>query len=562
MTTETPPTTSKKFDLLEEPWVTCLMIDGQEELLSLRGVLDCCDDISRISGDSPHQATAMLRLLLSIFWRAHLTAGELGRRRTDAEQWWTDLFLDGDRHQVIGPLHAYLQSHSDRFSLFHPTAPFFQVADLQKADESYSPISRLIPEAENDYFALRADEGRAALDYAEAARWLVCIQAYDYSGIKPGAVGDPRVKGGKGYPIGPGWSGQVGAVVLHGRTLRETLLLNTPASLIQSLYMENKQDAPPWERDPDGPAPRAADAVSPEGPCDTLTWQSRRVRLHRDEDLVVGVLVSNGDKIQNKNQFLDPMTAYRYSRNQSTKVHTVHMPQEHDPDLTIWRGLAPILARTPQSEAEGSAPTGRIPSTVDALQGLALTKLPEDFTVVTELIGARYGAQQSSHADTIHTVLPLRMSFLLSREDRLAQAVVNAGRVALDATVALGQFAGTLLQAAGGDYEFQSAPRAAVLHGLQSHFAQWVVGIVPDADMHDAAQKWEDLVRRAVIDEARTLLRSASPKAMIGTYVGAESPRLVSGAAAWGRFQRRLDELLPTTDLDRKHPETAQAEGE
>ena len=41
---------------------------------------------------------------------------------------------------------------------------------------------------------MRAEKTLKSLSYAEAARRLVTIQAYDYSGIKSGAVGDPRVR--------------------------------------------------------------------------------------------------------------------------------------------------------------------------------------------------------------------------------------------------------------------------------------------------------------------------------------------------------------------------------
>ncbi|MDR8019336.1 type I-E CRISPR-associated protein Cse1/CasA [Nesterenkonia aerolata] len=574
MVTDQPQQTENQFNLLDESWITCLMLNRQEETLSLRDLFTRCHEISRISGDSPHQATSILRLALAIFWRAHLTVGTLGTRRTDPEQWWSDSFADdsaepvkhtaGNRvsDTVIGPVHHYLEAYTDRFALFHPSQPFFQVSDLHKADGSHLPVSRLIPEAENDYFTLRAGTGPTTLSYPEAARWLVCIQAYDYSGIKPGAVGDPRVKNNKGYPIGPGWTGQAGIVVLHGRSLRETLLLNTPASFLQALHRENPQDLPPWERHPDGPAPRAEDTVFPEGPCDVLTWQSRRVRLGRGDGVVTGVLVSNGDKIENKNQFFDPMTAYRYSKNQSSKLQTVHMPQEHDPDLTVWRGLAPMLHRTPSPSTDSLDTAGRIPTTVDALQGLMLPRDSEDFTVVTELVGAKYGAQQSSHTDTINAILPLRMSLLLSQENRPARTVVNAAQAALDATVALGQFAGHLRQAAGGDYSFQPLPRESVLHELQAHFARWIVTITPTVDLNNASSQWEDTVRQAVLNEASTLLRSVSPRVMIGTEVEGDPPRLVSGSSAWTRLHRRLDDILPTTArISSNNPTAASTEG-
>ena len=124
---------------------------------------------------------------------------------------------------------------------------------------------------------MRAGNARDSLSYGEAARWLVYAQAYDYSGIKSGAVGDSRVKGGKGYPIGTGWTGMTGGVLVVGENLLDTLILNTCSSALT-----NSQDRPVWERQPDGPDTRekVGENAYPQGPSDLLTWQSRRIRLH------------------------------------------------------------------------------------------------------------------------------------------------------------------------------------------------------------------------------------------------------------------------------------------
>ncbi len=381
-----PPSTT--FNLVDSPWVSCSRIDGTQALLSLQEVFEQASTLSRVTGESPLQATAVLRVLLVIFWRAHIEYGDL--EEADPSDWWTELFKEEGEFKE--PVDEYLNEHRGRFDLVNSTTPFMQVAALQKKDGRFDEPSRLIPEAESEYFTLREGVGKERLDLAEAARWLVTAHAYDYSGIKPGAVGDPRVKGGKGYPIGPGWAGQAGIVVLHGRTLRETLLLNTPVRGLQK-GAEEDRDLPAWEREPATAEPRHEEASTPTGPCDVLTWQSRRIRLHLTGEYVTGVLISNGDKIENKNQFADPMTAYRYSRNQSSKAKQVFMAQEHDEAMTAWRGLAPLLSREsvvePQRKGE---PIGKQPQTVEWLHELRSDQhIERNIPVSAELIGAVYG---------------------------------------------------------------------------------------------------------------------------------------------------------------------------
>jgi CRISPR system Cascade subunit CasA len=83
----------------------------------------------------------------------------------------------------------------------------------------------------------------ASVDAAEAAQAVVHCMAFDFSGIKPGADGDKRVKGGKGYPIGIGWCGWLGGTVIEGKNLRETLLLN----YIPLRPGAGTEDRPLWE---------------------------------------------------------------------------------------------------------------------------------------------------------------------------------------------------------------------------------------------------------------------------------------------------------------------------
>lgn len=539
------------FNLVETAWVSCSRLDGGQALLSLREVFESASQVSRLTGESPLQATAVLRVLLTIFWRSHIEYGDLAE--ADPSDWWTELFVD--EGNFSGPVDEYLKRHHARFDLFNSSTPFMQVADLQKKDGSLDGVSRLIPEAESQYFTLREGPGKESLSLPEAARWLVTVQAYDYSGIKPGAVGDPRVKGGKGYPIGPGWAGQAGLVVLHGRTLKETLLLNTPVILLQDTA-ETGKDLPVWERPVATAGPRHEAASVPTGPCDVLTWQSRRVRLSRTGDAVTGVLISNGDKIENKNQFTDPMTAYRYSRNQSSKAQQVFMPQEHDEVLTAWRSLAPLLGREwvvePQRKGE---PLGKQPQTVEWLHELKTNReIRHDTPVSVELVGVVYGAQQSSVTNTISTSLPFSLAFILAGDTALDRTAVDAATVSMGATVALGQFAGGLLQAAGADYEFRPGPRAAVLHRLEQHFREWLPGLAPGTNAESHSRSWQKTVRREVILEAQTLLRSANPRAYVGRLEGDDKPRLISASTLWNRLNRRLYEELPLASPESSTP--------
>lgn len=209
----------------------------------------------------------------------------------------------------LDEIDSYSDRWLNRFNLFDDSAPFMQVTDLHTSNGGYSGLTKIISEVPpNDkFFTTRDGAGTTSLSFAEAARWLVHTHAFDVSGIKSGAVGDPRVKGGRGYPIGTGISGPMGIVIVEGKSLAETILLN--------LFLQDdpQQDVPVWERPPQTATPDREHPV-PTGCADLFTWQSRRVRLIADGDRVVDVLLCNGDKVEWKYLLHnDSTTAWRYS---------------------------------------------------------------------------------------------------------------------------------------------------------------------------------------------------------------------------------------------------------
>ena len=256
-------TETSTFNLLDEPWIMCMDVANQQVALSIRDIFSGRGDARKVVGDSPTQDYAVLRVLLAIFWRAHALdiAEAYGSDWDDFE--WPEWF-DELHEQLVGEQRDdvvlnYLDAYEDRFDLLSPTAPFMQVADLHTKSGATRPVSFIVPEAADNFFTMRTAEGRESLALDEAARWLIHAQAYDYSGIKSGAEGDPRVKGGRGYPIGTGWTGRTGGtVVLGSGGLLETLILNTPPSAV----LDSKEggpvslDTPVWEREPDTAAQR------------------------------------------------------------------------------------------------------------------------------------------------------------------------------------------------------------------------------------------------------------------------------------------------------------------
>ena len=545
--------TSPDFNLCNEPWIPVLYVSGQTQEVSLKQLFDESNSIRKIHSGDATTDVAILGVAVAIFFRAVLeNTEEYGELYREPKKWIQNISSGGSEQLYF--VQDYLKKYQDRFNLFDAERPFMQVADLHTSKGEVKPVSRLVLDSESEYFSMRAEQALTSLSYAEAARYLVTVQAYDYSGIKSGAVGDPRVKGGRGYPIGVGWYGTTGKIIIHGENLIETLLycidyeqlLNVEKVKGKS-HRSALQDKPVWERDlPDTAAPRAYKGGDPTkykdepapaaGMCEILTWQSRRVRLFPENGRVTGVLVSNGDKWLDRNTYTDPLTAYRFSKNQSTQTHYVWMPQTHSAERTLWRGADALLTRLSSSQEKQNKP-----ATVIRQISSGKYFSPDTKTKI-QLVGMVYGTQSSIVEETIDESVTLELGILTEQGAEISAMVRDNIQLTMDASIALGQYAGNLLRAAGKEYEFRPSVTESILHRMEDEFRSWLADLSVSDDVSAQAAKWQSKVRRILEGEADQLAVSAGPKAAIGTIY---DEQLYNTAKARRQFGGRLYKLLP-----------------
>lgn len=544
------------YSLIDQPWVLGENSSGQTISVSLRDIFDGSADIVRIRGESPAQDYAVLRVLLVIFWRAH--NGEVKKGNFSA--WFDSTWRELGAQKADTAALEYLEKYADRFDLLSEDKPFMQVADLHLKDGSTREVMSLVPEAQSSYFTMRAGKALKSLSLAEAARWVIYIQAFDYSGIKSGAVGDDRVKGGKGYPIGQGWSGLTGGTVVHGENLFETLLLNTVPEALN-----NEQDLPVWERSPDGPEQRFLQ--QPQGPADLATWQSRRIRLFVEEDRVTAVLITNGDRIPEAgaNVFGDPMTPYRFSKNKSKRGLDVYFPRPYDVDRTMWRSLDALVVAETDAGFNAKEKAPKRPTTLAVLAALSeeIDVVPERLNL--ELVSLAYGPQASSVSTTVNASVSMPTDVLVTGNEKLREAVRRSAQVTNDAAMALGSFGGNLLLAAGGEYEFQADLTDRALSVLEEEFTVWL-GLLADKDLRSRRQvskalgDWQEIVRKEIIELAKVSLRGAGPRALVGRIIPGrnegDNKKPMSAGIAYARLHRKLDDVLPATVKEKSASET------
>jgi len=539
------------FNLVDEPWIRVLDNSGHTLDVSLRDIFHRASDIVAISGELPTLDVAILRILLAVLHRA--VEGPL-----DIEEWAE--FRD-DWPGVMAKVDAYLDRHKDRFWMQHPTQPFMQVADLKRAGkEKESSLIKFVVDgtgSENKPSQFSTRTVPDSISWSEAARWLVHCHSFDIAGIHSGAIGDPRVTGGKGPGIGTGWLGQQGTVFIVGETLKDTLILNLVVPDVAGLH-SSVNDIPVWER----PALTALPETwpddgqkhdryrDPEGLVDLYTWPSRRIRLFGDEFRVSDVLVSQGDRAQRgrvppTNWFrIEPMTGWKLSSNKTKETQglPVYYPVDFSSARSFWRGLEALL---PQPSSTGQDGISKIvpPALSRWVSALRTEGQFAEALVRWHAVGIEYGSNDSSYNELISDEIVLPTAVFTSEE--LADQVLRAADVADKAVFALGTLAQNVALAAGGSSESSGHRTKNVAQGfaaLDPLFRNWVRTLGEGKTMVEARKDWHRTVHREVSNIGYQIIEEAGLAAYVGRTSGGQF-RDAGLALRW--FKNALRKALP-----------------
>lgn len=535
------------FDLISEPWIAVTDEHGHAGEASLQDIFRRAGSLTGLRGDLPTQDFAVLRLALAILQRALHEVGPATEDDVPALLAALDAAWD---ESVVPTVLDYLDRHLDRFDLFHPSQPFFQVADMRTTKGEIPGIAKLIADmpAGRPYLTMRSRRAARCVPPGEAARWLVHAQAFDASGIKTGVLGHPRARNGKVFPEGVAWAGQLGGLHLVGDTLKSTLLLNLWAVALP--WEERDEDIPPWERPVQGLGPSEHLDRRPAGPVDLYTWQPRRVLLNGDRGGVTGVLITYGDAftVQERQRLirLEAMTLWRFSKPQTQKFkRPIQMPRTHQPAVALWRGLASVVPRAQKQDEQGDAPC----LLVEHAARLAIARSPllPRGLVHYRAVGVVYGSNNSVIDEVVADSLDLPALVLDPAQVELRQVALNAVDAAKKGVAALAELARGLARASGaGPDESRGPGDRAYETGfavLDAPYRDWLRTLAESvADPTAAEAQWQIVASGLVWRLGEEQAANVPDKAWIG--FSAQGPRPDVGAA-FRRFSRDLSRAFP-----------------
>ena len=539
-----------EFNLLTEPWIRVRLRDNTVREVSLTEALVSAQDYVDLAGEMPTQNAAVLRLLLAVLFTVFSRVDAKGKpqplaQSDDALERWSELWQLG--HFPAEPVRDYLEQWKDRFWLFHPTHPFWQVPTLSNGiafDGKKLNGERAESGNKTPLFQNISKAECAVLTYAQAARWLIYQNGYDERGGRPKAGNKPR--------HGVSWLGQIGFVAVKGKNLYETLLRNMAFSTEQDALREKQ--LPCWERE-HARTEQSVEIVMPKNQAELLTLQSRRILLIRSEEMpgVVGYEVLGGDYWDSENAFGEQMTLWRRTSKENEKV--TYEPQQHEMGKQLWRELPAMLD-----------PEGRKPGVLiwnQKLQSLRILSKKEQ--IVISVVGIRYDDQGASVKDVYTDQLEMQLATLndlgrkwtvrISREvQRCEETAKNIGTLCVELKLA-GGLDYNKVKGFKDKQKVTEDARAQFYFAVDQPFRQWLQAIDPEQDDPDeAALRWQAQARNVAEKLGKQMVMEAGNAALKGHRIVVDKDKktertiLYTSPKAYNRFRTRLWEIYPKTE--------------
>lgn len=493
-----------EFNLLDEPWIIVLKEDGTTEEMSITEIFRQAHNIKSIAGETPTQNIAIMRVLLAIIYAVYYRIGLGGEVRVpededEAVDIWTGMWK---KNKFDTPcLEDYLKLYYERFWLFHPKVPFYQ-AKIDKGTIYNSPkLIGDLSESGNKprLFGNRSGTGKSRIDYGEAARWLIHLNAFDDTSSKPSVRG-------AGFPSpGVGWLGKLGIIYPEGKNLFETLMFNFVMTDHNGEPFPNGEAI--WEIE--SRVKERIEIPTPESPIEILTLQSRRILLERSGLEVTGYLLMGGDIVQRENALVEQMTVWR--KNDDSEW----IPKRHDPARFLWRDFSAIA-----SKSEGMLKPGVVRWTSALIRKEVF---PYDH-VTFRTCGIKY-ASKDFYAENLISDGMAFSSKLLSETGETWNSRISDALQRTDKCIRIfGNYVKELSIEGGNAPKGDNAKstyesgKELAYYTLDEPFRDWLYSINPGIDDEEIKLgEWMDKIYSVLVgDLGKRLLRESGVKALVG----------------------------------------------
>lgn len=512
------------LNLVEDPWILVRTLRGEEKMVSLREILLHAQDYSELAGETAPQNFAVLRLLLAInltiLYRFNPEGDEdLLRNADQALDRWRTVWES--EALLEKPVNEYLDRYKDRFWLGGEGRRFLQTEVAKKGTEyKASKLIGDLSESNNKIrlFPLRNGEEKETVTQQAAVRWLLNLNGFDDTSVKPSTEYSKLPEEQKLSP-GAGWLGKLGVVYVKGSSLFETIMLNTV--LLKNGKELWKQVRPYWEIDQPDVSERRLLSQVPDDLAAVLTLPSRRIWLiFTEEGRVNGYYLLGGDFFPKENAFSEQFTLWRNVDPKKTEQNTF-VPRRHQSGRQFWRDFQYLVINLEQQK-QGEKEPGVI-GWIRTLTARDCLDIDQPIEVSAPTVA--YNAKGSSVTDTSSQAVRLYPK-ILTEEGEEEREWIQKEIDHLDSLAyAVGMFAKTVGLASGADTETSSKQfeqaQERFYAAADQPFLEWMLDIDPNG--LETAQQVQDIRsmwHRTAVSIARRItksyLSSVRPESLIG----------------------------------------------
>lgn len=524
-----------EFNLLDEPWIRVMRPDCSLSEVSLTDVILHAHEYEDLAGELPTQDIAVMRVILAVlhtvFDRVDAEGVPEPLDEENALDRWEELWdLKAFPEK---PIRDYLTKWHDRFWLFHPERPFFQVPEAVIGTEYAAPkLNGEVSESSNKIrlFSTRFGEPKENLSFSEAARWLINTNAFDDTSAKPK---------GKNLPsVGAGWLGKLGLIVSQGRNLFETLMLNL-------VFLKNDSSVwgkskPVWELSIPRTTERSEITV-PDNPAELYTLQSRRLILKRNDNGVSGFNLLGGDFFPKENAYPnEPMTIWRPVFDGKKSI-IGFQPGRHDESKQIWRNFPSIVSETESAKRSGVVSWKKILTDNEVIR-------KNDF-LRFKIASVQYGDKDFFVTNVFSDFLTFHAG-LLTEAGQLWMERIKSELASIDEIAKLVWGLSMNLLTAEGNENTEQANRSKEQFYFRTNepFRLWLAKLSSDQDpemMAGLSAEWHEQAKRIARDLGKDMVEDSGPKAFAGRRMTDKNnnTRSYSAPGAYNIFIGRLNHI-------------------
>ena len=537
----------REFNLLDERWIRVIRPDCSEEEVSLIDALVNAHEYQDLSGEILVQDVAVLRMMLAVMHRVLSSVDENGddaplETVDDALFRWDTIWHMG--HLPEQAIREYLDKWHERFWLFHPERPFYQVNEAAIGTENQAfKLNGELSQSNNKarLFTMCAGKDKECMSYSEAARWLIYLNGFDDTSAKPK---------GKNLPTpGIGWLGKLGLITAVGNNLFETLMLNM-VLLPDGFHLWKTPEMPCWELD----TPRVGERVQigmPNNAAGLLTLQSRRILLKRDEGKVVGYTLLGGDFFPKEDALLEQMTVWTNIKDKKG-THQHYQPRRHDMTRQMWRDFGSILSY------EEDTPRPGVVKWVTLLKKAKI--LPQNDRICFRIASVQYGDKDFFVTNVFGDQLTFSTELLTEAGATAYDYVINEVKLCEKAAYIIGKLYNNLCSAAGHRSKEKKTRKdnsyyvkEQFFDSIDAPFRRWLSELAPNADRNDLldyCEKWHSEVKQIAKAQGKLMAELAGEKAFAGCTVEVEENDIkvkyhFSAPEAYNWFLGGLNNIYP-----------------